>query len=415
MSYRMVLVIMVVGCVLAVISAPVALLAGLSQQTTWFKTYGGPANTVCGNILMADDGGYFIVGTTNVEFEPEEQGDIYLLRTDAAGEVLWEKTYGGPPLEAGQGITQASDGDLLIAGFTTSAAGGLDAYLLKVDPDGNERWSRTYDGPLDERVGGIRPSSDGGYVLGGSSIDPDDFVADPGAAGYGGMEGRSSLYLLKVDDEGNELWSKVFDTGDNVLPAAGYQTPDGGFLALATITYFPEPDDDMLLMKIDADGNTAWTRTWDEGKSTAQSMILTADGNYLISAAYTPPSDTGELKEDYQFIKIDPDGNEIWNRVLGDPDLIDYGVEVVQATDGGYVAVGERTPDLQTWDSDVALVKIDEHGELVWQHAWPYSHTMFSAILQHPDGGYIITGAMYLEPVFQIILIKTDAQGVFED
>jgi len=379
---------------------------------TWIKTYGGNQDVVAGSVLLADDGGYFVVGTTNMEFEPVQKGDVYLLRLDAAGEVLWEKTYGGDGYDAGQGITQANDGSLLISGVTTSFdAEGIDAYLLKVDQDGNELWSKTYGGPLDEFVEGIEQTEDGGFILGGNIVDPDDFVADPGAAGYGGFEGRSNLYLLKVDDEGNEVWSRTYESKDNVLASGGALSPDGGFLALATITHFPEPDDDILLMKLDSEGNEIWSRIWEEGVSNPYGLIQTSDGNYLITASYTPLDDAGETKEDYLFIKVDPEGNEIWLSVFGNPEMVDYGVVLAETSDGGYVAAGERTRDHYTWEADIALVKIDENGQLVWEQSRAASHTMLSSLLQHPDGGFVVAGATFSEPAFIIVLIKTDGDG----
>ena len=384
----------------------------LLASDTWIKTYGGDRDVDARGLLLADDGGYFVVGTTNLEFEPERKGDVYLLRLDTAGEILWEETYGGKGYDGGQAITWAGDGNLLIAGVTTSFdAEGIDAYLLKVDQDGNELWSRSYGGPLDEFVGAVGPTKDGGFILGGNIVDPNDFIADPGAAGYGGSEGRSNLYLLKVDAGGNEVWSRAYESEDNVLASGGAYTPDGGFLFLATITYFPDPDDDILLIKLDGQGNEVWSRTWKEGISNPYGLIPTSDGNYLITASYTPLEGTEDAKEDFLFIKIDPEGNEIWRSVFGDPDMIDYGVVLAEAADGGYVVAGERTRDHHTRETDIVLVKIDENGQRVWEQNRTASHTMFSSILQHPDGGFVVTGATFRQPAFAILLIKTDSEG----
>ena len=114
-------------------------------------------------------------------------------------------------------------------------------------------------------------------------------------------------------------------------------------------------------------------------------MIATADGNYLISAAF---SGAETAKEDFLLIKVDREGNELWRSRFGDPDLIDYGSQVAQTADGGFIVVGERTPDLFTWDVEITLVKIDGDGHLVWQQTKAAAHTMFAAVGEHPDGGY---------------------------
>jgi hypothetical protein len=96
---------------------------------------------------------------------------------------------------------------------------------MKLDQDGNELWFKTFGGPLDE-MAAARQMTDGSYILAGNIVDPDDFVTDPGTAGYGGFEGRSNIYLARLDTDGNELWSRAYGGENNVLVTAGVQTPD---------------------------------------------------------------------------------------------------------------------------------------------------------------------------------------------
>jgi hypothetical protein len=385
-----------------------------TTSDTWFKTYGGSRDDVCDDVLLADDGDFFLVGTANVEFEPEMQGDVYLIRTDATGDVLWEKTYEKEGYQGGLTISRTSDGGLLVSGGTlSSSTNGMDVYLMKLDQDGNEIWFKTFGGSLDE-MAAAQQMADGSFLLVGNIVDPDDFVADPGAAGYGGFEGRSNVYLAKLDAEGNELWSRAFGGENNVLVTGGAQTPDGGGLLLATILYFPESGDDVLLVKVDENGNQVWSRTWEEGSIGARDLVRTADGNYLITGSYSP-SNGADPNEDFLFVKIDPEGNELWTSTFGDPDMIDYGSVLAQTLDGGFVTAGERVTDLYTWDADISLVKIDEDGELLWEQIIETdAHCMFGTILQHPDGGYVIAGSAFNGRVFDIFMIKTDAEGNVE-
>ena len=380
--------------------------------TTWMRTYSGSQSSVCGDVQLTEDGGYLIVGTTALQFEPEQRGDVYLVRTDAGGEVLWEQTYGGGGYEWGQTVSQADDGELLVSAVTASfGAGGTDAYLIRADREGNELWTLTFGGPLDEMVSAW-PTPDGGYLVAGNLVDPGDIVADPGAAGYGGFAGRSSIYIAKIDSEGNELWSRTYGDERNVMATSGVQTPDGGFLILATIMYFPDGGDDVLLLRVDAGGEEIWSRTWDQGTLSSNDLIETSDGNYLISGSHSPADDPANSQADYLFIKVDPDGNELWTSIFGDPELINYGYAVTEATDGGYVAAGEQTKDRYTWEADITLIKIDEEGQLVWKQILETgTHTMIAAVHQHPDGGYVICGSPFGGRNFDILLVKTDDQG----
>jgi hypothetical protein len=376
------------------------------------RVYGGEHDVTVGDALLTDDGSYYVVGTVYTQWEPEMQGDIYLLKLNSAGEVVWQRTYGGEGFDAGQSVAQTSEGDLMIAGGTSSfSSGDMDGYLILVDREGNELWSRTYGGPLDEAVG-ARQLPDGGYILGGNIVDPNDIVADPSAAGYGGFEGRSNICAFRVDEDGDEIWSRAFDGEDNIMAVGGVQTPDGGFIALASVIYFPDNGDDILIVKLDGDGDVEWSLTIEEGHTNAYDIIPTSDGNYLITGSYKAPEGTGDQAVDFLFIKIDPDGNELWRSTFGDPHMIDYGVALAETADGGFVTVAEATADHYTWEATVQIVKIDGEGEFVWEQFVPVSsHTMLRSVIQNPDGGFFIAGATYDGSGFSLLFVKTDSEG----
>ncbi len=385
-------------------------------RDTWMKTYGGYQDDEVADILLAEDGGYFIAGTTNARFEPQMQGDIYLLRTDAAGEVLWEEIYESEGYASAQAIQPTQDGGLLVSGVTSSETGGMDIFLMKLDQDRQKVWTKTFGGPLDE-FGGAWQMADGGYVLGGCLVDPNDLVVEnPGVAGYGGFAGRSNIYLARVDAEGNELWSRSYGGENNVMASSALLTPDGGFLILATIMYFPDNDDDIYLLKVDQNGDEVWSRTWEEGNMNGYEVIQTSDGNYLITGSYAPSGDAASTNYDHLFIKVDPQGDEIWTSTFGEPDMYDWGFVLAETTDGGYIVAGDRVKDLHTWDADISLVKIDAQGQLVWQQTIETNtHTMLAEILLHPDGGYVIAGSTYRRGGFDILLVKTDADGIVSE
>jgi DNA-binding beta-propeller fold protein YncE len=294
----------------------------------------------------------------------------------------------------------------MIVGFTNSfGAGGMDVYLIKVDQDGNELWSKTFGGSLDE-MGGGGQMPDGSIIVSGSIVDPNDIVADPGAAGYAGFAGRSNVFITRADGEGNPLWTQTFGGEQNVLTAACIPTPDGGFVILAYIIAYPEPGNHIYLLKVDENGQQVWSQTWEEDNASGYSLVQTSDGGYLITGPYLPE---GGEKEDFLFIKTDAEGNEVWRSTFGDPDMIDYGVVLTEATDGGYVSAGEWVKDYYAGDSDLSLVKIDAQGQLVWQQKIETNaHNMVAKILQHPDGGYAIATSIVSgrDFDFDIMLIK---------
>jgi hypothetical protein len=376
----------------------------------WNRLYGGEQNDVAWDVQLTEDGGFYVLGTTGLEFGPDMLGDIYLIRMDPDGNVLWEKTYGGAKYEEGLHISRTIDGGLLLSGMTASfGAGGMDAYLVKIDTEGNELWSRTLGGPLDE-MAAAEQQPDGSFIFCGNLVDPNDIVvADAGAAGYGGFSGRSTVYLAKTDPEGNELWTRTFGADNNLITAGCVQASDGGFLALATLMRFPAPDDDICLVKVDQDGNEVWSRTWEEGTMTAYDLIPTSDGNFLIAGSLAPADDVDRLKADFFFIKVDQQGNEIWMNTFGDPGMIDYPELVTETGDGGYLVIGQWERDLSSGLSDIILVKIDGNGQPVWQDIIRVgAHSMFGDLLQLPDGKYIFLGSRLISSQFDIFSIKVD-------
>jgi len=193
-----------------------------AASETWTRTYGSGLDALAYDVLLLEDGGYLIVGDTVTQYEPVMIGHLLLLRLDADGEIVWERMYGGDRSCSGQSVLATCDGGYMVAGTIESAPGSdLDVYLLCVDEDGTEWWSRSFGTPLDEVGGALLRAADGGYVIVGNSVDPNDVVADPGAAGYAGFAGRSNAYIVRTDEEGNEIWSRRYDTEDNVIASGG--------------------------------------------------------------------------------------------------------------------------------------------------------------------------------------------------
>ncbi len=386
-------------------------------NNTWKSIIGGTQEDTLQDVVMTSDGGYLIVGSTNLQFHSDMTSDLYLVRTDANGEVLWEETYnaGGGMLH-GQVAHGTEEDGLLISGVISSEdTAGRDIFLMQLDQDRNQVWMKIFGGPLDE-FGAAWPTDDGGYLLGGNIVDPDDIVADPGAAGYAGFEGRSNIYLAKVDADGNEIWSQTFGGDQNILATSAALTPDGGFIILGHIMYYPETGDDIYLLKVDADGNEVWSRTWDEGSMFGYSLIETSDGGYLIAGGIDRTDDPTDPLADYLFIKVDADGNEVWLTTFGNPEMTDYGHLVIETSDGGFVAAGDLVTDLHSHDSDISVAKIDQDGEILWQKSIETNtHNMYGKMLSHPDGGFVIGGSTVRRGQFDIFLIKTDAEGMVDD
>ena len=381
---------------------------------TWWKTYEGSGDNEVFDILLAEDGGLYMLGATNVRYEPERHADLCLIRIDSEGEVLWERTYGSHMF--GQSITFTADGNLLIAGVTMLGDAGFDAYLLKTDTEGNSLWAKTLSGPLDEWIHTVQQTSDGGFILFGNSVDPNDFITDPSVAGYGGFEGRSNILLIKTNEMGEEVWRQVYESKDNILSTSGVQMPDGGYAVAASILYFPEPGDNLLLLKLDENGEEVWSRTWEEGRTNARDMILTSNGELLIITLFSASGDPTEGDADLLITKVDEEGEEIWSTLHGEPEMVELGSALAETSDGSYIIVGDKTRDLHRSSSDMILVKVSKEGQVVWEkNVISAPHFMITGVTEHKAGGSFLVASVHWGYAVDILMVKTDAQGEVDE
>ena len=132
----------------------------------WNKTYGGTSYDWAYALVQTSDGGYALAGRT-ASFGAGGD-DFWLVKTDSAGNMQWNKTYGGTNDDMAFALVQTSDGGYALAGYTTSfGAGGLDFWLVKTDSAGNMQWNKTYGGTNNDMAFALVQTSDGGYALAG--------------------------------------------------------------------------------------------------------------------------------------------------------------------------------------------------------------------------------------------------------
>ena len=135
---------------------------------SWEKTFGGAdSSEVAYSVQQTSDGGYIAVGYAGSGAEM----DIYLVKIDKDGNSIWEKTFGFSGRDTGYSVQQTSDGGYIIAGYTTSyGAGSSDAYLIKTDSAGNIIWEKTFGGPAPDVGLSVQQTADGGFIVAGRTF-----------------------------------------------------------------------------------------------------------------------------------------------------------------------------------------------------------------------------------------------------
>jgi predicted secreted protein len=135
----------------------------------WDKTFGGTSDDVGVSIQQTSDGGYVVVGYTSSY--GAGASDVWLIKTDSNGNEVWDKTFGGASEDVGVLIQQTSDGGYVIAGYTSSyGAGGDDVWLIKTDSNGSEAWDKTFGGTSEDAAWSVQQTSDAGYIMAASTM-----------------------------------------------------------------------------------------------------------------------------------------------------------------------------------------------------------------------------------------------------
>lgn len=314
----------------------------------WTKTYGGTGKDNGWDVACLDDGGFLIAGFSN-SFDGSDF-DMYLIRTDSHGDIMWEDTFGAEGDDYAWSLDLIPGGGFVLAGETGEAGvygeGDRDFYIIRFDPEGSPLWARQYGGPKTDRCFSVLSTRDAGFILAGSTTS------------YGA--GDVDAYLIKTDGRGELQWScsygeAGFDMGHDVYPCDG-----GGFMIFGYKVNTATDDGDVWLVKTDSEGTPEWeTILRKSGNERAVRGQQTFDKGYIVSG-YCLNEDGRNW--DVLLIKTDQRGSVIWTKTFGGFN-VDTGYGVKQTSDRGFVLTG-WTNSYGSGEFDVLLVKTGPEGEV---------------------------------------------------
>jgi len=203
----------------------------------WETNFGGTSHDEARGVAICEDGGYIVTGYT--ESSGAGGKDVYLVKVNSNGIVVWEQTFGGSGNDEGNSVLQTSDGGYLVGGYTESfGSGSWDCYVIKTNANGISEWEQYIGGPEMDACEQIEMTSDNCYVLAGRTA---NFGAE-----------NLDVLAVKIDASGNTLWTATVGTGYNDIGYGIKQTEDGGFtIAGKSGIYFA---DDAYLVRFGPEG-----------------------------------------------------------------------------------------------------------------------------------------------------------------
>tara|TARA_Y100001954_G_C15745517_1_gene570838 strand:+ start:41 stop:1348 length:1308 start_codon:yes stop_codon:yes gene_type:complete len=311
----------------------------------------------------------------------------------------WEKTFGGTENDEGYSVQQTSDGGYIICGRTKSFGNGYsDVYLIKTDENGDSLWTKILGGIVSERGYSVQQTSDGGYIV----------------CGYSNSFGNGLLtdfYLVKVDENGSQLWYQVFTQSHESIGQSVEQTVDGGYILCGGKRFNSNGINDVYLIKTDENGVEQWSESYGSVSLSeiGYSVQQTIDEGYIITGVKT---NINQNSSDIYLVKTDENGNSLWNKTIGGINN-DESYSVKQTNDEGYIISG-WTESFGNGNKDVYLIKTNDNGDSLWTKTYGGSNDDEGySVQQTNDGGYIITGSTksFGNGGYDVWLIKTDVNG----
>ncbi|HQN29518.1 MULTISPECIES: hypothetical protein [unclassified Methanothrix] len=318
-------------------------------QKEWDRTYGGLGKDLGFFVQQTKDEGYIIVGGKK-SFWIIGSYDLWIIKTDAKGNVLWDRTFGGSGEDLGFSVQQTNDDGYIIAGYT-SFTNGKKAWIIKIDSQGNKQLDMAT-GRADSEAASIGLTKDGGYIITG-------YTPSSGS-------GKEDVWLIKTNSKLHWDWLKTFGGPNRDLGLSVQETEDGGYIIAGLTESFGAGKGDVWLIKTDPKGDREWDRTFggsnfDSGASVQQ----TRDGGYIVTGYNTTTIDNvGSYSRLFNsdnigrvwLIKTDSEGIELWNETFGGT-RNDWGNSVQETRDGGYIITGV-TESYGAGKEDVWLIKV---------------------------------------------------------
>jgi hypothetical protein len=324
----------------------------------WQKSLGGSGGDNANSILQTTDGGYIIAGSTDSNDGDVSgnhgQTDAWIVKLSAAGNIQWQKTYGSSGNDAAYSIQLTTDGGYVFAGSSgandgdvTGNHGNNDYWVVKTDAEGNIQWQKSYGGSNLDRANSIQQTADGGYVVAGSTASNDGDVT--------GFQGVFDYWIIKLNSNGRLQWQKSYGGTGYDWATSILQTQGGGYIVTgSTASYDGDVTGyhtgvgcscytDYWVIKLHADGSLIWEKALGGFDDDIPCNVLqTDDGNFIVAGwAYYAGGDIthGHGLNDFWIVNLNKAGKINWEKTYGQAHF-DEAYSIAQTSDKGFIIAG---------------------------------------------------------------------------
>lgn len=323
----------------------------------WQRSLGGNKDEEVQSIVQTSDGGYIFAGytTSNDINVSGHHGfvDFWVVKLDKNGSIQWQKCLGGDGYDSAMTIQLTSDGGYIVAGSSSSSNGdansnhgSLDFWIVKLDNIGGVQWQKSLGGSGTETAYSIQQTSDGGYIVAGSSNSKNGDVT--------GNHGNMDVWIIKLDTNGSLEWQKslggsgydyansIRQTSDGGYIMAGYSNSNDGDVTSSQGSY------DSWIVKLDNNGVLQWQKSLGGSNyDSASSILQISSGDYIVAGTSSSINVNGYVTgnhggSDYWVLRIDKNGNIQWQKSLGGSGD-DSATSIQLTSNGGYVVAGSSS------------------------------------------------------------------------
>lgn len=380
-------------------------------DTFWKKTLGGSGKDQSNAIIPTADGGYMMAGYTDSNdgevTSSHGGGDAWIVKLSSSGGITWQKTLGGTGYDRAYSVVAAPDGGYAFAGQTTSTDGDVtglhgaqpDMWVVKLDNSGNILWQKTLGGTRDDIAYSLVATPDGGYAVVGRTLSSDGDAT--------GSHGDADVLVVKLNGNGDVIWKKVIGGSAQDVGFSIITTSDDGYIVTGNTASIDGDISgvhgglDALAVKLDSDGNIVWQKAFGGtyGEQ-ARSIVATNDGGYILAG--NTFSNDGDVSgnhgsDDGWILKIDSSGILQWQKPIGGMGD-DYFNCINVNSQGQFTIAGASTSndgDVSTnnGDMDFWIIQVDADGNILGKKSFGGTGAEEAmGIVSRSDGIYITAG-----------------------